>query len=744
MLTAAWLHSTTASPPLTSSEQVSSSKVATFTRYWTPFQMPVLEPEVASSSATLAITHALEQHDSTTAMQLLRRNAKFLPHAVWTSLWTLIAEGPSPLPPEGLYERLDTVCEQLLELLRMHAYLFSTRAIPKRMHHRLVYLLLKRAERIDYFVPVDERPAQRRRQAEQLLRVANDPCALDGDLLGRLLFRLARLQAVDLLGPILLHYSACTDKPADPVAAAQPFSAVISEALEWYRSTKNPEALHLSWKALRSAFAQQLPIKHVLVQQLLTCSGPAHTRLCIPDLPQTLDVSDELASSILDTCRLHPHYMHQRAAVVLCKSSDPRAALHLLDTYDADIPFDVYAATITALTWIARARIVPDTALFLAWRVMDAMQHAGMEADEQMYSEWIRALQVVQNERMAPHPLSVPDAVVQALRDRAPPSVPSWTSYVTSLTQQILARQGEHVLRWEHLVLLFRLHARLRHFSFCQSLYEYARESHSESLPFHSTSTFAWLLSQACQRHGDMRWAVRLYHDWLATGRSLPESQLETFLRACLSHGMPSMVRVVVRDACEMEAVPRPILASHVARALFLEGHLEAGLALLADLLTDAPSTIPRDESLPPALPPLAMYAIGLYEASRVGFGAKQDDRERLFQLFDEFRLVLAHAYAKEDVPGKIMDLAYYGAIRIHLQALGREASSGPSDHAGTDDNDTCVASLRDAWAEWRDLAGPLCGATLSATEFHSLVLSIGTYIPDVPRPSAMTIDMKQ
>ncbi|WFD19515.1 hypothetical protein MCAP1_001747 [Malassezia caprae] len=627
--------------------------------------------------------------------------------------------------------------------MRMHAFLFPTRAIPKRMHHRLVYLLLKRAERIDVFVPEVDRVAERRRQAEQLLHVANDPCALDGDLLGRLVFRLARLQAVDRLGPVLLRYSACTDKPANPVAAGQPFSAVISEALEWYRLTKKPEALHLSWEALHSAFTQQLPIKHVLVQQLLACSGPAYTRLCIPHAPRTLDAPDALASLIIDTCRLRPRYMHHRAAVVLCKTSDPRAALQLLDTHDADIPFDVYAATITALTWMARARIIPDTALFLAWSVMDAMQQAGMEADEQMYGEWIRALQVVQNECMAPHTLSVSGAVVQALRDLAPASVPSWTSYVSSLTQQIFARQGDRVLRWEHLVLLFHLHVRLRHFSTCQSLYEYARESHPDSLPFHSASTFAWLLSQACQYHGDMRWAVRLYHDWLAAGRALPESQVEPFLRACLSHGMPSMVRVVVRDACEMEVIPRPTLASHVARALFLEGHLEAGLAFLADLHTDAPSTTPRDESLPPALPPLAMYAIGLYEASCAGFGTKQDDRERLFHLFDEFRLVLAHAYVKEDVPGIVMDLAYYGAIRLHLQALGQEASSGPSDLVGTD-KDACVASLRDAWTEWQDLAGLQCGTTFSATEFHSLVHSIRTYIPDVPRPSAMTIDMEQ
>ena len=688
--------------------------------------------------------HALEQHDSVTAMELLRRHAKVLPHTVWASLWSLVAEGPSSLPAEGLYQRLDTVCEQLLELMRMHASLFPTRTIPKHMYHRLVYLLLKRAERIDHSIPEAERPARRRQQAEQLLHVISEPCAIDGDLLGRLLFRLARLKAVDCLRPLLLRYSACKDKPSDPVGAGQPYSAVISEALEWYRSSKMPEALFLAWEALRSAFSEKLPIKHVLVQQLLGSSGPAHVQLCIPHLPRTLDGSDALAAHILDTCRLRPRYMHQRAVVVLCKMSDPRAALQLLDTHDTDIPFDVYAATITSLTWIARARIIPHTALFLAWRVMEDMQQVGMEADEQMYGEWIRALQVMQNGRIAPHPLCIPDAVIQALHDRAPSSMPPWTNYMSSLTQQILSRQDEHVLRWDHLVLLFRLHAHLRHFSMCLSLYEYARQDQTEALPFRSASTFAWLLSHACQHQGDLRWAVRLYHDWLATGRSLPESQLEPFLRACLSHGMPSMVRVVVRDACEIGAVPRSTVASHAARALFLEGYLDAGLALLADLLTDAPTTTPRDESLPPTLPPLAMYAIGLYEASGVGYGTKRGDRARLFDFFDEFRLVLAHTYAKGNVPANIVDFAYYGVIRLHLQALGHEASSWPSDLVDSAEKDACVASLCNTWVEWQDMAGPQYGSTLSATEVNSLILSIRAYIPNVPRPSAMTTDMKQ
>ncbi|CCU97788.1 unnamed protein product [Malassezia sympodialis ATCC 42132] len=629
----------------TSSEQASSSKVATFTRYWTPFQKPVLEFETSSSSATPVMIHALEQHDSVTAMELLRRHAKVLPHTVWASLWSLVAEGPSSLPAEGLYQRLDTNVS---------------------------------------IIPFQKLNDQR--------GVAN------------------RLSSFCI---------ACKDKPSDPVGAGQPYSAVISEALEWYRSSKMPEALFLAWEALRSAFSEKLPIKHVLVQQLLGSSGPAHVQLCIPHLPRTLDGSDALAAHILDTCRLRPRYMHQRAVVVLCKMSDPRAALQLLDTHDTDIPFDVYAATITSLTWIARARIIPHTALFLAWRVMEDMQQVGMEADEQMYGEWIRALQVMQNGRIAPHPLCIPDAVIQALHDRAPSSMPPWTNYMSSLTQQILSRQDEHVLRWDHL-------------------------DQTEALPFRSASTFAWLLSHACQHQGDLRWAVRLYHDWLATGRSLPESQLEPFLRACLSHGMPSMVRVVVRDACEIGAVPRSTVASHAARALFLEGYLEAGLALLADLLTDAPTTTPRDESLPPTLPPLAMYAIGLYEASGVGYGTKRGDRARLFDFFDEFRLVLAHTYAKGNVPANIVDFAYYGVIRLHLQALGHEASSWPSDLVDSAEKDACVASLCNTWVEWQDMAGPQYGSTLSATEVNSLILSIRAYIPNVPRPSAMTTDMKQ
>lgn len=615
----------------------------------------------------------------------------------------------------------------------MHTDLFPTRSIPGRMHHRLVYLMLKRAERIDTHVPQEKRQSHRDHQVAQLVHLARDSDALDGELLGRLLFRLARLEAVRDLGPLLRRYMACKDKSNDPVAAGQPLAAVISEALEWHQRVQTSEALLLAWEALRAAFAEQLPIKHVLVQRLLGCSDPVCIQLCIPNASslRSLDTSDTLASYILETCRLRPSYMHERAAVVLCKKNDPRAALELLDTPQTEHPFDLYAASITSLTWMARAHLSPAIMLFLAWRVLEAMQCAGMEADEQMYGEWIRALQALYNERTVPPPLVVSEPVLQTLRDRAPTTVPPWTSYVVSLARHILARHDEQVLRWDHLVLLFRMLAHQRHFSLCQSLYDYARKHYTDGLPFRSESTFAWLLSQACLHHEHMEWAVRLYYDWLAAGRSLPESVLVPFLRACLSRGIPSMVHVVVRDACEMETVPRAVVASHATRALFCEGHLEAGLTLLADLLTEAPSGMPRDGALPPALPPLAMYATGLYEASCVGrYGLRRDDRRRLFALLDEFRLVLAHTCAKEHVSMHVMDRAYYGAVRLHWQALGQEAGSAePSDLTSAEDKEACMASLRDTWDEWHDMTGPQCGATLTTAERSSLP-SIEAYIP--------------
>ena len=107
----------------------------TFTRYWQPFQPPPSEAD--EGETTRSFMTALENQDIDACLAMLRAHTPAYP--LWLSLWTLVAEGPNPIPASGLYERLDTVCWHLCELYRFHQSAYPTRSIPPQMRQRLVY-----------------------------------------------------------------------------------------------------------------------------------------------------------------------------------------------------------------------------------------------------------------------------------------------------------------------------------------------------------------------------------------------------------------------------------------------------------------------------------------------------------------------------------------------------------------------------------------------------------------------------
>ena len=698
----------------------------TFTRYWQPFQPPPSEAD--EGETTRAFMTALENQDIDACLAMLRAHTPTYP--LWLSLWTLVAEGPNPIPASGLYERLDTVCWHLCELYRFHQSAYPTRSIPPQMRQRLVYLLLKRAERIDATFVAEARTQQRRAQASILLDVAGDLHTLDGELAGRLVFRLARMQAMDALGPYLTAYMTHDAPPQDMVSAAQPLAAVLDEALAWHERTGQEAALILGVEAIRLAFLRSWPIKHTLVQRWLRQAGPTLTRLCLapPSIPRlplayTARPLDEL---VRDVHALQPQYMHERAAVVLCRMNDARAALDLVETRRPRIPFDVYASAISALTWMVRTHVSPQAALSLALRTFKALYEAGMHADEQMYGELVRAFE----SRMHSRPAETRTWVEARVGEHIP-----WTTLLASWTRHMIAHHDVPLVRADHLSRLLRLHIRCRHGWLSRQLYEQMREHHASMLPCTSPTLFGWLFMQSYSRPTSLSFAMRLYQDWCASGRALPQAHIEPYLRSLLAYGMASMVQRVVSD--QRAYVPLPTLASYVVRAHLAHGHDEAAFAWASDLLNTPEEAVDWDDTSHPPVPSLTYYAVCFYETSRYPqYALDPHARQRLDALFSEFQLGLAHAIASSCVCMDTISRAYYGMLCVTLQVLG--ADGPPADPLPLPDRQAAWDRIHTLWHEWHDLNRSL-GPT--ATSLQGDVDALYAQFQHVPRPSAAHID---
>ena len=697
----------------------------TFTRYWQPFQPP---SEADDGELTSSFLTALEKQDIPACLAMLRTHTPTYP--LWLSLWTLVAEGPNPIPASGLYDRLDMVCVHLCELYYFHRSAYPTRSIPPQMRQRLVYLLLKRAERIDATFVADARTRQQRAQASILLDVAGDLHTLDGELAGRLVFRLARMQALDVLGPCLTAYMTHEAPPQDVVSAAQPLAAILDEALAWHERTGQEAALTLGIEAIRLAFLRSWPIKHTLVQRWLRQAGPTLTRLCLappstPRLPLAYTACP-LDVLVRDVHALQPQYMHERAAVVLCRMNDARAALKLVEMRRPSIPFDVYAAAISALTWMVRTHISPRAALSLALRTFEALYEAGMHADEQMYGELVRAFE----SRLHSSP-SETCAWVEELADDDIP----WTTLLASWTRHMIAHHDVPLVRADHLGRLLRLHIRCRQGWQSRQLYEQMREHHALMLPCMSPAQFGWLFMQSYSRPTSLSFAMRLYQDWCASGCALPQAHIEPYLRSLLAYGMASMVHRVV---CDQRAyVPLPTLASYVLRAHLTHGYYEAAFAWASDLLHTPEEVAHWVDTSHPPVPSLMYYALCFYETSQYPqYALDEQARRRLDALFDEFQLGLAHAIASSSVCMDTISQAYYGMLRVTMQVLGPDSSS--AERLPLPDRQAAWDRFHTLWYEWQDLNRSL-GPT--ATSLQGDLDALYARIQHVPRPSAVHID---
>ena len=652
---------------------------ASFARYTYPYLPPgdrhTWPPELHD------MADALARHDDDACWRqfvLCRANSTTIPYSLWHGAMSLLAQGPNPRPELGLYARLDRVCERLHALFSFHAAHIST-PMPPSLYQRYLYLLLKRAERLEHFEG-DEWDKERVRQADFLAgAVTYAPAELETALLGRAVFRLAKFDHIP--PPWLVEMLASrSDLEDDRSSAAQPFNALV-EACIRLRDRSNPREpqLKMGIHVLRLAFAHTLPIRGTLVQTLLTRLGAeraqTHFDACRNPTEATLapfDYAVPWSALLHGLARTRPEYLAQRAAVALCRLGDPRAALTLIRSADAQ-PYDVYAAAISALAWRARERRVGhETAMVLALDALHALrEHTDLEADQQMYSELIRAWEATLLGRKTP----APDALGEALVVYAAVP-PDWSARFTSFVEHVLSRMDDGpLLLPPHHTRLLALCVSQGHYALGRRLYEKARMYNPAQLPFFGSSEapprgLLWLFRQASKRSGQLLFAIRLYHDAAAFGYVFPHHDTQVFVRSLLAGNMWTVAQQVVLDVCAAQSPVHPAFASGVLRAFFHAGVFEPTLALARPLYAVPPDDVEADWDVTTAR--LDMYAACLYEASRTRLAHASAVRERLWTLFEEFRLALAHVLAHRPEDADVLRTtmqAYHGAIRLRVVA---------------------------------------------------------------------------
>lgn len=702
---------------------------ATFTRYWQPHATPDLPESEARVPAINALVRAIKAHNIPAAMSQLRADAPPPPYAVWQSLWSLVAEGPSPEPVPSLYQRLDTVCEHLTALAQYHARWYPARSIPAMQRQRYLYLLLKRAERLPTQpLAAEALHGEYQRHARALTDAAGDGHWLDGELLGRLVFRLAHIHAWDATRTYLEAYAAHLDRPADLVAAGQPLAAVMSAASHARDASRREDVLALGWHALTLAFTLHLPVKYVHVHALIAQLSVDETHAWIGSWASVPPASQPpLEQQVRRACAVRPAYVYERAAVVQCGRSDPRMALRWIDTED-QVSFDVYGAAVTSLTWWARARFAPSVALHLLLRVLQRLDAAHLAPDEQMYSELTRALDSTVGAR--PPSLKarrVNEACLRDLEARVPAPDPDAAHHLLRhVTQLVLQGADEHAVRRPHLKLLLRMHVRLRHFALSEQLYQSLRRHYGSVPPRLSDATFTWLWTEAYTRVNSMAFAVQLYQDRVALGLPMPAALVEPFLTTLVQQGRAAMAQRVMRDLQASGAPPEQVAACMV-RAYTAHGLLEPALAAAAALLPTPPAYLMAEPDVTPAHPPLSYYAVCLYQAAQQE-RCRSDPamRRRLLGLLDEFRLALAHAWVAQEDVAPFLVPAYCGALQLLLHAAHYDHHE--------------LAALDALWTEW--LA---CVAEIRVppewVEIVERLQSEYKKLQDVPRPSADTTD---
>ena len=665
---------------------------------------------------------ALARHDEDACWHqfvLCRAKSTTIPYSLWHGAMSLLAQGPNPRPPLGLYARLDRVCERLCALFSFHAAHVSS-PIPPSLYRRYLYLLLKRGERLEHFEG-EEWDKERVRQAGALSEaVVYAPAELDTPLLGRTVFRLAKF---DHLPPLRLveALASRSDLDDDRSSAAQPFNALVEACLRLRDKSdpRDPE-LKLGIHGLCLAFARLLPIRGALVQTLLTRLGAERAQVlfdaCRKPTEATLasfDYTVPWSALLHGLARTRPEYLAQRAAVALCRLGDPRAALVLTRSADAQ-PYDVYAAAISALAWRARERRGGyEAAMVLALDTLHALrEHTDLEADQQMYGELVRAWEATLLGKKTPQPDALGEALATYVDD-----APDWSARFISFVEHVLNRMDDGpLLLPPHHNRLLAICVSQGHYAMGRRLYERARMYNPTHLPFFGAGDapprgLLWLFRQATKRSGQLLFALRLYHDAAAFGQIFPLHDTQVFVRALLAGNMRTVAQQVVLDVCAAQSPVHPSFASGVLRAFFHAGVFEPTLALARSLYAVPPDDVEADWDVTTAR--LDMYAACLYEASRTRLAHMPAVRERLWSLFEEFRLALAHVLAHHPEDADVLRTtmqAYHGMIRLWLGAT--------PDHEG---NDAKMARVQVLMDELRGLVGdtPSLAAIAQQTTPH-------------------------
>ncbi|WFD34014.1 hypothetical protein MCUN1_000842 [Malassezia cuniculi] len=607
-------------------------------RYWVPFvQPPALGNQSGHQSGHQSLSLALYRADVETCSALLESlppsSIATLPYSLWESLWALAAQGPSSEPIESLDARLELCITRLSQLRTIHAAAYPGRPFPRMATHRFVYLLIKQLERAQKVgTKIDPE------RVTALVSAIGDPMALDCELLGRLVFRLAKLGRFAELAPLLDTYASRSDRVPDTTAAAQPFAAVAEEG------ARQKETLLFALDALQKASELHLSLRGSIVQHVVSALD---TPLLYSLATGTQDTPGPVAKS---AHHLRDAYkLEYRAAVILCRRGDPFPAMELATHGAEHVPFDVFAAAISALTWMARDAVADGNAglahgaLAAALQVFDSMHgqpgSRGFDGDEQVYGELIRAFEAVLALGRGKRPVSrPPQKLAQSVAGRLNASMQDWRPRLKTFTMQIVTMlETDHVLRPAHFAALLRENARAGHFDTCRALYE-AMQAHTDALPLPCThAVLSWLIREACRRH-QASFAVMLYDDWRAGGRmpALPDAlQLVELL---LRRGGYAAAHRIVEDMNTWPELNRDMFARGMVRMFLALGHHEQAFDVAVQIYRDEAD----DDSQAP--PPLAAYAALLREAADMPRSpVLRGISERIF---DEFQLACAHTLA--------------------------------------------------------------------------------------------------
>ncbi|WFD41910.1 hypothetical protein MPSI1_000547 [Malassezia psittaci] len=653
------------------------------------------------------MAEALSHHDEEACWRLVEaysaRNIP-LPFSLWLGACSLLAQCLSTRPKALTYSDLDTTCDQLSTLFSLHSKQ-NMQSAPSNLYRRYVYLLLKRVEHLDAY---DNELADHRRstQASTLHEAAQRHMQhLDTPLLGRAIYRLARLRCLSL-DALVNEFVSRNDLLHDPGSAAQPFNAIIESCLLPQKDRENENLLRLGLETMRLAFQFSLPIRGAKTQMLLAKLGNErlhdlyHKTHADPiNAPNVLNVDAPWDTLLHRIAQTRPKYLAERVAVALCRSGDPLVALQLLNDPSC-LPYDVFAAAISALTWWAReTRQGYNAAMSLAHQTLDKLcDETEMDPDQQMYGELVRGWESIfhyNKKSPKPNPLADELSALDQGRGASP-------AQFMDFTRRILSQLDEWpVLRHVHHMRLLAINIQLGHFYLSKRLYELARKYDPEQLPFFEAHRalprgMLWLFRESMRRNAKLSFTVRLYHDVIASGFAFPLPDVLQFVRALLLGGMPTVAQRIVLDTCETQSSVDGKFASGVLKAFFHANLFEPGLAL-AEIMYDVKM---EDLNLEHEAPNsrLEMYASCIFEASRTHLAKSSVACERLWTMMDDFRLALAHALASRSMDADttfVISRAYQGALRLTIEGTKRVP------------NDTeVIQQMRGLLEEARDLIG--------------------------------------